>query len=70
MVAVPADTPVTTPRLVTVATAVLLLAHVPPVVASERVVVLPVQIVVVPVIALGVGLTVKKVVALHPVDKV
>ncbi len=37
-VAVPPDTPVTTPALVTVATAALLLAHVPPVVGDKVVV--------------------------------
>jgi hypothetical protein len=49
-VADPSDTPVTTPAAVTVATAVLLLAHVPPVV-GERVVVEPAQIAVAPLIA-------------------
>jgi hypothetical protein len=49
-VTVPAETPVTTPEFDTVATAVLLLTHVPPVV-GERVVVLPAQIVLFPVIA-------------------
>jgi len=46
--AVPAETPVTTPALVTVATAGLLLTHVPPVV-GDKVVVLPTQILVEPV---------------------
>ena len=41
-VALPAETPVTTPALVTVATAVLLLVHVPPVV-GDKVMVLPTQ---------------------------
>ena len=54
----PAETPVTTPALVTVAMAGLLLAHVPPVV-GESVVVEPVQILVAPVIlAVGSALTV------------
>lgn len=53
----PADTPVTTPALVTVAMAGLLLAHVPPVV-GDSVVVDPTQILVAPVIlAVGRALT-------------
>lgn len=48
-IAVPADIPVTTPALVTVAIAALLLAHVPPLV-GESVVVEPTQMVVEPVI--------------------
>jgi hypothetical protein len=48
-VAMPLATPVTTPVLATVATALLLLAHVPPVV-GDKVVVAPAQIVVAPVI--------------------
>lgn len=48
-VAVPADTPVTTPALSTVATAGLLLAHVPPE-AGDKVVVPPAQIVLTPAI--------------------
>ena len=47
-VAVPAETPVTTPALVTVAIELLLLAHEPPVV-GESVVVAPAQIVLTPV---------------------
>lgn len=50
MMALPADSPVTRPPEFTVATAVLLLVHVPPVVEALSVVVVPVQIVVVPVI--------------------
>ncbi len=52
-----------------VATAVLLLVHVPPVVASDNVVVDPAHKDVVPVIGES-ALTVTKVVALHPVDSV
>lgn len=48
-VAVPADTPVTTPALVTIATAGLLLTQVPPVV-GDKVVVLPTQMLLAPVI--------------------
>jgi hypothetical protein len=60
MVALPADTPVTTPPLVTVATAVLLLVQLPPVVASARVVVEPVHTVDAPVMVAtpGVAFTV------------
>jgi hypothetical protein len=53
MVAVPADTPDTTPLLFTVATPVLLLLQVPPVVALLNIVVLPTQTVDVPEIASG-----------------
>jgi len=54
MVTVPEATPVTMPVAgPTVAVAVLLLAHVPPVVASASVVVDPAQTVAVPVIAAG-----------------
>ena len=51
MVVVPAAIPVTTPDELMVATVLLLLLHVPPGVAIERVVVLPVQAVVMPVIS-------------------
>jgi len=51
MVAVPALTPLTTPVLLMVATAVLLLLQLPPETLSDRVVVEPLQIEVVPVIA-------------------
>ncbi len=54
MTVVPDETPVTIPELVpTVATAVLVLLHVPPVTASLSVVVDPTQMVVVP--AMGPG---------------
>ena len=49
MVAVPPDRPVTIPVLLILATVVSLLDHVPPPAASARVVVVPSQIVVVPV---------------------
>ena len=52
MVAVPADTPLTTP-LLTVAVAGVLLLHVPPVVASVSVVVAAVHTLVEPVILAG-----------------
>jgi hypothetical protein len=55
MVAVPAATPVTTLEASTVATAVLLEDHVPPVVASLKVVVDPIQTEVGPVMAAMVG---------------
>ncbi len=52
---VPALTPETTPVLLIVATAVLLLLHVPPTMASISVVVAPVHTVVTPKIDVGVG---------------
>jgi hypothetical protein len=56
--AVPASTPVTTPvPAPTVAMVVLLLVQVPPPVASDSDVVRPAQILVAPVMATGVGLT-------------
>ena len=55
MVAVPVLTPVTTPPLLTVATAVLLLLHVPPVVALLRVTDEPGQVLLRPVMAATVG---------------
>ena len=53
MVSKPLLTPVTTPPLLTIAKAVLRLAHMPPVVASAKVVVAPLHNVAVPVIAAG-----------------
>ena len=69
MVAVPAATPVTIPVTEpTVALAVLLLVHVPPVVTSVNVVVVPVHTFSVPVIGLtDVGVTVTTVVTSQPV---
>jgi len=66
-VTVPADTPVTTPPLVTVAIAVLLLVHVPPVV-GDKVIVLPTHTAE-PAVTVGNAFTVTdEVVLLHPVD--
>jgi hypothetical protein len=58
MVAVPAATPVTIPVEPTVAIVVLLLLHVPALVASAKPVVNPVHTTFVPVIAAGNGFTV------------
>ena len=68
-VAVPAATPVTTPAFVTVAIALLLLTHVPPVV-GDKVVVDPTHTDVLPVIlTVGSAFTVTaEVVLLQPVD--
>ena len=66
-VTVPAATPVITPAFVTVATAVLLLAHVPPLV-GDKVAVLPTHTVA-GAVTVGFALTVTdEVVLLHPVD--
>ena len=66
MVVVPAVNAETSPVPdVMVATAVLVLLHVPPVETSDRVVVVPAQIVVVPVIGV-VGFTVTMAVVVHP----
>jgi hypothetical protein len=66
-VAVPAEIAVTTPELVTVATLVLLLAQVPPVV-GDRVVVVPTQMELLPVIlTVGKADTVKIIELEHPV---
>jgi hypothetical protein len=63
MVALPADTPVTTPPLVIVATVTSLLIHdMPPDVASLRVVLEPAHTVVLPVIAEGLAFTVNDIV--------
>ena len=63
----PVSNPVAEPM---VATDVLLLLHVPPVVASINVVVAPAQIVVAPVIAPGSGFTVIVVVVGQPTTEV
>ncbi len=64
----PVVTPDTTPPVdVTVATAVLLLLHVPPEVASLNVTVDPTHTFALPVIAAGNGLTVNTADAAHPV---
>lgn len=65
MVLSPGDTPVTIPADVTVATDVLLLLHVPPVVASLSRVVRPTHIDVTPVIDAGGIFTVTNTVAVH-----
>jgi hypothetical protein len=58
MVHVPTATPVTTPAVLIVAIEVLPLIHVPPDVASVKVLVPPTVVVVMPPIAAGAGLTV------------
>ena len=64
MVGVPADAPVTTPvAALTVASAVLLLLHVPPVTVLPKAVVRPTHTFVVPVMATGVVFTVRLAVA-------
>jgi hypothetical protein len=65
MVAIPPPVPVTIPVLLTVAIAVLLLLHVPPLVAFDNVIVLPRHTVDGPVMmpALAAGLTVSVAVA-------
>src|ERR1019366_9069008 len=68
--AVPGAMPETTPVLPTVATAVLLLLHVPPGVASVSVVVLPAQTVAVPVTDDGNAFTVTVAEAVQPPDVV
>ena len=55
MVSFPKETPVTTPVLLTVAIAELLLVHVPPLVALVRVVVEPTQVELIPAIAATTG---------------
>lgn len=71
MVAVPAPVPVTIPDIKpAVATAVLLLVHDPPVIVFVNVVVAPAHMFLVPLIAVGPGLTVTTVVILHPVASV
>jgi hypothetical protein len=67
MVAVPDEIPLTIPVLPTVAIAVLLLLHVPPVVVLAKVVEAPAHAPAFPVIALGKTFTVTIFVTLHPV---
>jgi hypothetical protein len=70
IIAVPEDTPVTTPvPLITVAIPVLALAHVPPVVPSVNVMVEPTQTGDDPGIVDGVVLTVTMVVVVQPVPR-
>lgn len=59
MVAVPNDTPVTTPVVEATQAAGELLLHTPPGVEHESVMLEPAQNIVAPVIAVGSGLTVK-----------
>ena len=69
--AVPADTPVTFPVAEpTVATDVLLLLQVPPLVTSDSGIEKPTQTTAGPVIAAGIGLTVTTVVVKHPEARV
>jgi hypothetical protein len=58
MTVVPAATPYTTPEALTVPTAVLELDHTPPDAVSLREVVVVIHAVVIPVMAVGTGLTV------------
>ena len=70
-VAVPKELPVAIPLLKPmVSTAVLLLAHVPPVVASDKVVVKPTHTVMVPVMADGSAFTVTVAVMKQPLADV
>ena len=63
MIVPPSVTPLTSPEPSTVATDVVLLAHVPPVKASVRLVITPVQVIGVPPIGLGTGFIVTVTVA-------
>jgi hypothetical protein len=67
MMEVPADTPHAVPVLPTVAIPDEPELHVPPAVASVRLVHAPAHTVVTPIIADGKGLTVATIVAVHPV---
>jgi hypothetical protein len=67
MVAVPEETPVTTPVDDVVAIEGGVLPHVPPETASCRVTVDPIQVIVVPVMPGGVGLTIIVDVEIQPV---
>lgn len=70
MVVVPPVSPLTKPlALLIVATVIVLLAHVPPVVALDSTVVLPVHRVAVPVIGDGKARTVTVFVAVQPMPK-
>ena len=71
MVEVPAETAVTRPEAIPIlATAGVLLAHRPPGVPSVRVVVVPMQPLVVPFMAPGTAFTVTFDVAVQPADNV
>ena len=68
---VPPATPVIIPELVpAIATAVLLVLHVPPVTASVNVVLEPAHIMAVPLIEVGAWLIDTVVIAIHPVASV
>lgn len=67
---IPAPTPVTTPKLLMVATLVLPVLHNPPGVVLLKAVVKPAHIIAVPVITDGTELTVTGAVVIQPVDKV
>jgi hypothetical protein len=69
IVAMPDDIPETIPDGVTVAMFVLLLAQVPPAVASLRAIVCPVQMLEAPIIGLGAGFTITVFVVEQPVGK-
>lgn len=67
---IPAVIPVTTPVLLTLPAAGLLLLQVPPVGVDANAVVYPVQTVNVPEMAVGVALTVIALVAMQPVGSI
>ena len=69
IIAVPAPTPVTTPVVFIVAIGLLLLLHIPPVMASVNCIVLPAHTGVLPVM-IAIGLTVATVVITQPVGRV
>ena len=64
--AIPDTVPLPVPDRTTVAALVLLLVHEPPVIASLKIIVLPVHTLAGPVMAGGVGSTVTVVVVLQP----
>ena len=70
MVATPGVVPLTMPDASTLATAALLLLHVPPADVHARVMVLPTHTLVVPLMAAGADDTVATTVRLQPVLKV
>ena len=70
MVEVPTSAPVTMPVLEPMVALPLLLLHVPPAGVEFKVVVVPAQIVVIPVIGVGVILTVTTAVLIQPVPNV
>lgn len=68
MVTTPVATPTTTPEVLTVAMAVLLLLHVPPEGVATKVAVVPMQSVVLPLIT-GVIFTVIDLIAVQPPEE-